>query len=63
MRKLLEDGCNRNLQDSDGRTALHYAAQRGVGVNMLLNAGRKEQIVFPFINYNYIENQINQKKS
>ena len=39
MRNLLTGGCSCNFQDNNGRTALHYACQRGVGVDMLLRAG------------------------
>ena len=39
MRTLLSDGCSCNFQDNVGRTALHYACQRGAGVDMLLRAG------------------------
>ena len=41
MRKLLQAGHPRDKTDENGRTALHYACQRGAGAEMLLKSGTR----------------------
>ena len=39
LQVLLDAGCDVNLCDASGRTALHYAAHTATGVTSLLDAG------------------------
>ena len=39
MKYLLAAGCDLDLKDTGGHTALHHACQKAVGVDLLLNAG------------------------